>query len=247
MRASAPLSWATTVSASSRARAPALGTVAAVAALLALAACADPGQEIVGGFHGYPWGTPVDQIPEVAGSEPVGEKDGLAIHTAEVAHLGREMIAGFYFHPRTGGLVEGYYATRVELEECEREWSRIVGEVERAHPRLAGEVTVAVRPPADSVRYVSDCEYFLYRGDLEEWRATFENPGPPHDRVAVWLDQVGRSLQLTIHYQGREGRRWEERFRWPFQLPRRRPPEPPSPEPPGQTPPGADDLPFGRA
>ena len=37
-----------------------------------------------------------------------------------------------------------------------------------ANPGLAEEVTVAVRPAADSARYVSDCEYFLYRGDLEE-------------------------------------------------------------------------------
>jgi hypothetical protein len=200
--------------------------------------------EVVGGFHGYPWGTEVSAIPEVSGSEQIGEKDGLAIYSAEVTHLGREVLAGFYFHPRTGGLVEGYYVFALTLDECEREWARYVRDLEAAYPGLVKEERIPERPEADSARYVSDCEYFIYRGDLEEWRASFVNPEAPHDRAGLWIDVVGRSLRMTIFYRGAAGQAWEERFRWPFRLPRR--PEAP-PEPPAPRPPRSEGLPFGRA
>ena len=218
---------------------------AALAALLAVVACGDgPGPELVQSFHGYRWGTPVAEIPEVAGTEQVGEKDGLAIYSAEVSHLGREVLAGFYFHPRTGGLVEGYYVLPLTLEECEREWTRFVLDLETTFPTLAKEERTAVRPVADSARYVSDCEYFVFNGEREEWTATFVNPGEAGDRAGAWLDVVGRSLRMTIFFRGAAGHAWEERFRWP-RLPRR--PRPPSAPPPIQPPPGAEGLPVGRA
>jgi hypothetical protein len=219
----------------------------ALALLLALVACArDPGVEVVQSFHGYRWGTPVEAIPEVAGSEPVGEKDGLAIYSAEVPYLGREVLAGFYFHPRTGGLVEGYYVLPITLEECEREWTRHVLDLETTFPTLVKEERTAARPVADSARYVSDCEYFVFNGEREEWRATFVNPAEPGDRAGAWLGVVGRSLRLTVFFRGGAGRAWEERFRWPkIPLPgRARPPVAP---PPATPPPGAEGLPVGRA
>lgn len=223
----------------------------ASALLLVVAACGGgaEGEEIVRGFHGYPWGTTAEQIPELAGTPPSGEKDGLRVHAAEVPFLGHAMLAGFYFHPRTGGLVEGYYVMRLDLEACEREWARVVADLAAAHPAAERDEVVAVRPAADSARYVSDCEYFLYRGDLEEWRVWFENPAPPHDRAGAWLDVVGRTLRLTVAYQGGESRRWADRFRWPFRWPfgaPERPDAPPGP-PTQQPPPGVEGLPFGRA
>jgi hypothetical protein len=218
---------------------------AALALLLGLVACGgEPGAEVVQSFHGYRWGTTVDQIPEVAGTEQVGEKDGLAIYSAEVSHLGRTVLAGFYFHPRTGGLVEGYYVLPITLEECESEWTRYVLDLETTFPTLVKEERTAVRPVADSARYVSDCEYFVFNGEREEWTATFANPEEPGDRAGAWLDVVGRSLRMTIFYRGAEGRAWEERFRWP-RLPRR--PRPPTAPPPTQPAPGAEGLPVGRA
>jgi hypothetical protein len=217
-------------------------------ALLALAACSpEDGVEVVQGFHGYPWGTPVQEIPEVAGSEPVGEKDGLTIYSADVSHLGRDVLAGFYFHPKDGGLVEGYYVMPLALEACEQEWSRIVEDLERAYPTLERERKVPVRSAADSTRYVSDCEYFVYRGDTEEWRETLVNPEPPGDRAGAWISVEGRSLRLTIFYRGGAGERWDNRFRWPRLFQRREAPAPAEPQPTPPQRPDANGLPVGRA
>jgi hypothetical protein len=223
------------------------------AAVLALSACSRGEEgEVVDGFHGYAWGTPVTGIPEVAGSEQVGEKDGLAIYSAEITHLGREVLAGFYFHPRDGGLVEGYYVMPLKLEECEQEWSRWVTDLERAYPTLTREQKIPVRTSADSTRYVSDCEYLVYHGETEEWTATLMNPDPPRDRVGAWISVVGRSLRLTVFYRGGAALRWEDRFRWP-RLFRREPrptpaPQPErNPQPPAPPRPGAEGLPVGRA
>ena len=220
-----------------------------VSVALALSACSrGEGVEVVQGFHGYAWGTPVSEIPEVAGSEPVGEKDGLTIYSADVSHLGREVLAGFYFHPQSGGLVEGYYVMALALEECEQEWSRYVSDLERAYPALRREVDVPVRSAEDSTRYVSDCEYLVYRSDTEEWRETLVNPAPPGDRAGAWISVEGRSLRLTIFYRGGEGQRWEDRFRWPRIFRRREAPAPGTdPEAPTRPTPGAEGLPVGRA
>jgi hypothetical protein len=217
--------------------------------LLGLAGCAgEPGTEVVQSFHGYRWGTAVSDIPEVAGTEQVGDKDGLAIYSAQVTHLGREVLAGFYFHPRNGGLVEGYYVLALTLDECEREWTRYVLDLETSLPTLVKEERTAVRPVADSTRYVSDCEYFLYNGEREEWTVTFSNPEEPGDRAGAWLDVVGRSLRMTIFYRGAAGRAWEERFRWPRLFQRRpRPPTAPAPPTPQPEQPGVEGLPVGRA
>jgi hypothetical protein len=223
-----------------------LTRVVALALLLGIVACGgEQGTEVVQSFHGYRWGTLVSDIPEVAGTEQVGEKDGLLIYSAEVSHLAREVLAGFYFHPRTGGLVEGYYVLPVGLEECEREWTRYVLDLETTYPTLVMEERTAVRPAADSARYVSDCEYFVYNGEREEWSVTFSNPEEPGDRAGAWLSVEGRSLRLTIFYRGAAGRAWEERFRWP-RLFQRRPRPPGAPTPTAPTP-GAQGLPVGRA
>jgi hypothetical protein len=218
-------------------------------AALALSACSGgEGVEVVQGFHGYAWGTRVSEIPEVAGSEPVGEKDGLRIYSADVSHLGREVLAGFYFHPGDGGLVEGYYVMPLALEECEQEWSRAVEDLESAYPALRREADVPVRSAEDSTRYVSDCEYFVYHGETEEWTETLVNPEPPGDRAGAWLSVEGRSLRLTVFYRGGAGQRWEDRFRWPRIFRRREAPEPgPDPGAPTRPRPGAEGLPVGRA
>jgi hypothetical protein len=222
----------------------------AVAALLASAACSrGGGEEIVRGFHGYAWGTHSSAIPEIAGSQPVGEKDGLTIYAAELSHLGREVLAGFYFHPRDGGLVEGYYVFALALAECEQEWARQLGDLEASYPALVRVEKIPRRPAADSTRYVSDCEYFIYRGETEEWTAELVNPDPPGDRAGAWIDVVGRSLRMTVFYRGGAGQAWESRFRWPRLFPRR--PAAPPPESPPVTPteprPGVEGLPVGRA
>jgi hypothetical protein len=218
------------------------------AAALALAACSrGDGVEVVQGFHGYAWGTPVSAIPEVAGSEPVGEKDGLTIYSADVSHLGREVLAGFYFHPDDGGLVEGYYVMPLPLEECEQEWSRWIDDLERAYPGLRREREVPVRSAQDSTRYVSDCEYFVYHGETEEWRETLVNPEPPGDRAGAWIATVGRSLRMTSFYSGGAAQRWEHRFRWPRLFRRQEAPPPQQQETPAQPRPGSEGLPVGRA
>jgi hypothetical protein len=223
---------------------------ALLVALLAASACSrGDDDEVVRGFHGYSWGTQASEIPEIAGSQPVGEKDGLTIYSADVTHLGREVLAGFYFHPEDGGLVEGYYVFPIALEECEQEWSRHLSDLQRAYPTLHREEKVPHRPAADSTRYVSDCEYFIYRGETEEWSASLVNPEAPGDRAGAWIDVVGRSLRMTVFYRGGAGERWESRFRWP-RLFQRRPEAPPAESPPptpAQPRPGSEGLPLGRA
>jgi hypothetical protein len=177
---------------------------------LALFACAGEGVEIVRGFHGYAWGTRKAEIPELAGSERADLGEGLVIYTAEVSVLGREALAGFYFHPRSGGLIEGVYVMPVTLEECASEFRRFEDDLRASHLGLVEERHVPERPAADSARYVSDCEYFVYNSEKEEWSTTFVNPSRPRDRAGVRMEVQGRSLRLHVFYRGREGQEWAE-------------------------------------
>ena len=224
-------------------------SVLAAALALAVPLAAGAQSEEVKGFRGYPWGTPREAIPEIAGTQQVGVKDSLPIYSKTVTVNGKEALAGFYFHPKNGGLVEGYYVFPIALEECEQEWSRYLSDLEEAYPTLRREEKVPHRPAADSTRYVSDCEYFIYRGETEEWSASLVNPDPPGDRAGAWINVVGRSLQMTIFYRGGAGEQWESRFRWP-RLFRERPEAPPGESPPTtptQPRPGSGGLPVGRA
>ena len=218
-----------------------------LAALLAASACSgEDGEEVVRGFHGYAWGTPVAQIPEVAGTEQVGDKDGLHIYSADLTYRGRPVLAGFYFHPKTGGLVEGYYVYPITLEECESEWKSVVADLEQSFPTLTKEEHVARRAASDSTRYVSDCELYLFNSETQQWNATLINPDAPGDRAGAWINVIGRSLRMTVFYQGGAGHAWEERFRLP-QIFRRQPPAPRPEEAPQQPRPGSEGLPIGRA
>jgi hypothetical protein len=211
--------------------------LAALAFCLLCAGC-DPGAEVVQGFHGYTWGTQVSGIPELAGSERADLGGGLVIHTAPVTVLGREALAGFYFHPRTGRLIEGVYVMPITLEECEREWRRFEQDLRASFPGMEEERHVPERSAADSARYVSDCEYYLYNPQKGEWAITLVNPGRPHDRAGVRVEVEGRSLRLHVFYRGREGQEWAED---PEPAPPRGRPEPPLPP---STP---RDSAFGRA
>lgn len=204
------------------------------------------GEEVVRGFRGYPWGTPLSDIPEVAGTEPVGERDGLVVHAADVEFLGRHALAGFYFHPRRGGLVEGYYVLPLDLEECEGEWARYEAALAQELPTLVREGNIPSRPEADRARYESDCEYFVYNGGREDWSVTFVNPERPRDRAGLWMKVVGRSLRMTVFYRGGAAQAWIDRVRG---RPRRepRPLEPPPAAPPEPPDTLREVAPFGRA
>jgi hypothetical protein len=96
------------------------------------------------------------------------------------------------------------------------------------------EREVPERSAADSARYVSDCEYFVYNSERDAWATTLVNPGRPRDRAGIRMQVEGRSLRLQMFYRGREGEEWAED------------PEP-SPRPDrGPRPPGRDSA-FGRA
>jgi hypothetical protein len=174
-----------------------------------LLACGE-GVEVVRGFHGYAWGTQKSEIPELAGSERADMGDGLVIYTAPVTLLGREALAGFYFHPRTGRLIEGVYVMPVTLEECEGEWRRYEDDLRAAYPGLEVERELPERSAADSARYVSDCEYFVYNSEKTPWATTLVNPSRPGDRAGIRMQVEGRSLRLHVFYRGREGEEWAE-------------------------------------
>jgi hypothetical protein len=166
--------------------------------------------EIVKGFHGYAWGTRVSDIPEIAGTEVVAQRDGLIIHSAEITYEGRTTLAGFYFHPDTGGLVEGSYIFPLSLEECESEWARLADAVETAHPGLERSEQIPRRAGDDRQTYDSDCEYFVYNAHREVWSASFTNPDPPGDRVLLWMKEIGRTVRMTIVYRGGVAQAWVE-------------------------------------
>lgn len=170
-------------------------------------------EEVVDGFHGHPWGTRGTAIAEIAGAPRVGEKDGLAIHSTELRFLDREVLAGFYLHPATGELMEGAYVFHVPLEDCQATWDRALEALRREYPRLPLDVEKTARPEADRAVYASDCEHYVfgYRPGDPEWRAEMGGDDPSRGRVLVRLQAVGRSLRMTILYQGRAARAWAER------------------------------------
>lgn len=194
--------------------APLLPSLLAVVWVGATAATPAAGQqEVVDGFHGYPWGTHGASIAELSGTPRVGEKDGLAIHSTELTFLDREVLAGFYLHPSTGELVEGAYIFHVGLDECQDTWERALETLERAYPGLPRRVEKTSRPQADRDAYESDCEHYVFshRSGDPEWRAELAGDDPSLGRVLVRLQPVGRSLRMTVLYQGAAAREWAER------------------------------------
>ena len=122
----------------------------------------------------------------------------------------------------------------------------VIADLEHSFPTLSRDEKVARRPAADSTRYVSDCEFYVFNSETQEWSATLANPDPPGDRAGAWINVIGRSLRMTVFYQGGAGHAWEERFRWP-RIFRRQPPVPRPEEAPEQPGPGSEGLPIGRA
>ncbi len=161
--------------------------------------------EVVGAFHGYEWGTTVDSISEIAGTEPVGEKQGLIIHSAQVEFLGRPALAGFYFHPESAELLEGAYVIALREVECESEWARFTAALSYEFPSLDRTDDL---PTRDDPVYDSDCEYFLFNDHLLTWRTEFRNTDPPGDMVFMWLRSVTRIPRVTVVYSGARARAW---------------------------------------
>jgi hypothetical protein len=178
--------------------------------------------EVITGFHGYPWGTPVAAIPEIAESQQVGEKDGMPIYSASVALHGKSALAGFYFHPTTGALIEGAYVFALTLQDCHPVWATLVEEIEANHPTLRREARIPARTLEDRRVYDTDCEFYVFNSHIESWTATYANPDPPHDRILLWMRTVERVPRLTVVYRGAAGQVWADR------------PKPPEPGPEGE-------------
>ena len=107
-----------------------------VAVLASSAVPAAAQEPIVDGFRGHPWGSRVEDIPELAGNEQVGEREGLRIYSTEARLLGRQALAGYYFHPDTGELVEGAYVMVMPLESCQTIWDLLSRDIQRTFPGL---------------------------------------------------------------------------------------------------------------
>jgi hypothetical protein len=181
-------------------------------AALALALPASLGaQEVLTGFRGYPWGTPREAIPEIAGTEQVGVKDSLPIYSKMVTLNGKEALAGFYFHPVTGGLVEGAYAFVLTMQDCLPIWATLTEQIEREYPTFTREARVPKRQGKDVPIYDSDCEYYAFNSHVETWTATYSNPSAPGDRVMLWMRTIERTPRLTVLYRGGAGQAWAER------------------------------------
>ena len=157
---------------------------------------------IVDGFRGHPWGSRVEDIPEVADTEQVGERDGLRIYSTEVRLLGRQALAGYYFHPDTGEMVEGAYVMVMPLESCQTIWDLLARDIQRTYPGLERQGELPSRRNAHRPVYESDCEYFVYNHHREEWRMGFGNPESPHDEVRMWIRVNERTPRLHVAYRG---------------------------------------------
>lgn len=164
-------------------------------------------EPIVDGFRGHPWGSQVEDIPELAGTEQVGERDGLRIYSTDVRLLGRQALAGYYFHPDTGELVEGAYVMVMPLESCQTIWDLLTRDVQRNYPGLERQGELPSRRNAHRPVYESDCEYFVYNYHQEEWRMGFGNPEPPHDEVRMWIRVNERTPRLHVAYRGERAER----------------------------------------
>ena len=174
-----------------------------MAAILATSALPATAQDpIVTGFRGNPWGSQVDDIPEIADTEQVGERDGLRIYSTDVRLLGRQALAGYYFHPETGELVEGAYVMVMPLESCQTIWDLLTRDIQRTYPELERQGELPSRRNAHRPVYDSDCEYFVYNYHREEWRMGFGNPEPPHDEVRMWIRVNERTPRLHVAYRG---------------------------------------------
>ena len=159
-------------------------------------------EPIVSGFRGHPWGSRVEDIPEIAETEQVGEREGLRIYSTEVRLLGRQALAGYYFHPETGELVEGAYVMVMPLASCQTIWDLLTRDVQRTYPGLERQGELPSRRNAHRPVYESDCEYFVYNYHREEWRMGFGNPEPPHDEVRMWIRVNERTPRLHVAYRG---------------------------------------------
>jgi hypothetical protein len=167
--------------------------------------------EVVTGFRGYPWGTPVSAIPEIAGTQQVGVKDSLSIYSAEVTVNGKAGLAGFYFHPVTGALVEGAYVFALTMQDCLPVWATLTEQIEREHPTLTREARIPTRSEDERLIYDTDCEFYAFNSHIETWTATYANPGAPHDRIFLWMRTVERAPRLTVVYRGAIGQAWADR------------------------------------
>ena len=184
-----------------------------LAGLFLLAAvCPAGAQEVVTGFRGYPWGTTVSAIPELADKAPVGVKDELIIHSQEVSIAGTRALAGFYFHPRTGALVEGAYVFVLTMSNCHAVWNSLVRQIEREYPTLRKEARIPTRTRADEQVYESDCEYYAFNSHIETWTASYVNPQAPGDRILLSMRTVERSPRLSVVYRGGAGQVWATRI-----------------------------------
>ena len=167
--------------------------------------------EVVTGFHGYPWGTRVENIAELAGREQVGERDGYRIYSAQVNVMGRPGLAGFYFHPETGELLEGAYVFALTVQSCEWAWATVTRNIRDAYPTLERTDHLPTRGDApDRQIYDSDCEYFAFNSHKETWTSDYVNKGPPGDRVLLWMKTVERVPRLTVVYRGGRSQAWIE-------------------------------------
>jgi hypothetical protein len=176
-------------------------------------------QEVLTGFRGYPWGTPREAIPEIAGTEQVGVKDSLPIYSKMVTLNGKEALAGFYFHPVTGGLVEGAYVFVLTMEDCLPIWATLTEQIEHDYPTFTREARIPKREGRDVTVYDTDCEYYAFNSHIETWTATYANPNTPGDRVMLWMRTIERYPRLTVLYRGGAGQAWADRPKPPGAAP----------------------------
>jgi hypothetical protein len=160
-------------------------------------------QRVVNDFRGVRWGTPVTAIPEVAGTQRSGVRtDSLDIFSTQVKVFGRDALAGYYFDPKTGGLLEGAYVLVLNLETCRPTWDAVESAIQRDYPTLVREAHIPVRTKPDDLRvYESDCEYFAFNSTIETWTATYRNPAAPDEEIDVWVRTIERTPRLTVVYR----------------------------------------------
>lgn len=178
---------------------------------------------LVGGFHGYAWGDPGREIPEIDLDLPPDRRvAGLAAYARTVYLLGRPTRAYFYLDSATLRLRAGRYLMDADPGSCVAElttlrlmvagsWSGLEGEVrvaEDAAPgaRAGGGGEGAGAPGQEPP---TSCRAFL-SGPPRRVRATFRNPATGEAEVTAELFRRDSLPRILACYHLAEDCRWPE-------------------------------------
>lgn len=175
---------------------------------------------LVGGFHGYAWGDPGREIPEIDLDLPPDRRAaGLAAYARTVYLLGRPTRAYFYLDSAALRLRAGRYLMDADPGSCVAElttlrlmiagsWSGLESEV-RVVDDAAREARAGGGVGAGGPEPPTSCRDFL-SGPPRRVRATFRNPATGEAEVTAELFRRDSLPRILACYHLAEDCRWPE-------------------------------------